>query len=138
MSIYAGGFDFQLNVTPYSFGDRNWIRITMQSVPSHIGAKWNGYESDIYSYFLPPTIPEELEDEYDRAIVFCHEFDRKGTDRNGQEWHDPLLILTGKEFKEISWLEVMSRLQHAVLERFGENVSTSPGENWSTLWWDSK
>jgi len=49
-----------------------------------------------------------------RAVVFVTELTPKGTDRCGQEFVEPLLVLTGEEYERMSFDELHSRLCDAL------------------------
>jgi hypothetical protein len=98
MSIYATLWTIRIE---WHFDE--WIEVTAQSVPPHI---------DHHADWLPPPIPEDSG--YPRAVVFVTEDAIKGTDRSGQEYRDPLLVITGKEYVEARFENMMQRLQDAV------------------------
>jgi hypothetical protein len=65
------------------------------------------------SIFLPPEKdgPDPDEDDMSpRAVVFVTEHSRKGTDRSGQEYADPLLVLSGEEHERIPFVELHEKL----------------------------
>jgi hypothetical protein len=86
------------------FGDAHsgceWVPVIGQGVPNFIGTPTPGagYESgDPYSGFLPPALPfvaEEDEGEILRAIVIV----RHDTEKIGQEYIGPLVVLSGEEY----------------------------------------
>jgi hypothetical protein len=49
-----------------------------------------------------------------RAVVFVTEYSIKGTERNGQEYVSPLLVLTGEEYARITFDELHRRLCDAL------------------------
>jgi hypothetical protein len=49
-----------------------------------------------------------------RAVVFVTEDTTKGTDRNPQEYADPLLVVTGEEYAALSFEELHRRLCDAL------------------------
>ena len=72
----------------------DWIEITAQAVPPHIGSPTpgGGYEGgDPYATFLPPALQTNADGEapHDRAVVFVTEYSTKGTPRSGQEYASP-------------------------------------------------
>jgi hypothetical protein len=88
-----------------------WIRVWVQAVPDHIqdtGPEWDEW--------LPPPVPEESG--LWRAVFFVVEGTDKATERNGQEYVDPLLVLTGKQFKAAKWVDLMVRLEDALALRY--------------------
>ncbi|HVQ45129.1 MAG TPA: hypothetical protein VMT30_09320 [Candidatus Saccharimonadia bacterium] len=52
-----------------------------------------------------------------RAVFICDELTTKGTERNGQEYVNPLLVLTGAEYQTIVWEDLLIRITDAVSER---------------------
>jgi hypothetical protein len=107
MSIYATVGEIGIR----RFGDKEFIDIFIQGVPPHIdhaGPEWD---------FLPP--PVDPEGQTMRAVFFVERGDEKGTDRCGQEYVKPLLMLAGKEYEEIRFVELMTRLEEALDKRYG-------------------
>jgi hypothetical protein len=43
-------------------------------------------------------------------VVFITELTPKGTDRSGQEYQSPLLILTGEEYDKITFADLYERI----------------------------
>jgi hypothetical protein len=88
-------------------------------VPPHIGlpTPGNGYEGgDPYAAFLPPALETNADGEapHDRAVVFVTEYPIKGTERNGQEYASPLLVLTGEEYARNMFTELHRRICDAL------------------------
>jgi hypothetical protein len=115
MSIYATLWQLKFPKEGDDFHGSDWIRVTAQGVPPHIGTPTpgNGYEGgDPYSEFLPPPVEVDQEGDapYMRAVVFVTEGTPKGTARSGQEYAGPLLVLTGKEYAEITFEKLHDRL----------------------------
>jgi len=76
-----------------------------------------GHENgDPYAAFLPPPVKtdENGDAPFVRAVVFVTEHSVKGTDRNGQEYPSPLLVLSGEEYAHITFEELHSRLCDAL------------------------
>ena len=105
------------------FGDYHtgseWIDVTAQGVPPHIGSPTPGlgYEDgDPYAAFLPDAVvtDETGEAEYMRAVVIITENTKKGTSRSPQEYVDPLLILSGQEYASLSFQELHERICDAL------------------------
>ena len=93
--------DAQLPTDGDDFPGCEWITVTAQGVPAHIGSpsSGSGYEdSDPFASFLPPPvrIDNDGESEYMRAVVFVTERTPKGTARSPQEYFSPLLVLPGE------------------------------------------
>jgi hypothetical protein len=107
MSIYATIMEFGVK----RFDDEDYLRIFVQAVPPHIiqvGPAWD---------FLPP--PVEPEGRIFRAVLFVVAGDPKGTARSGQEYPQPLLQLTGREYHDIRFADLMMRLEEALDARYG-------------------
>jgi len=111
MSIYATLWTLKFPV----HGDE-WEIVLGQGVLGHIGTPTEGYgyeSGDPYASFLPPAIPMP-EDEDDlglRAVVVI----RRGTEKKeGQEYIDPLLVLSGDEYKATPFHELNERICDAL------------------------
>ena len=107
MSIYATVAEIAVRL----FGDDEFHEIYVQAVPPHIvhdGPEWG---------FLPP--PVDPDGPLYRAVVFVEETGEKGTDMCGQEYIDPLLVLTGAEYEAIRFIDLNRRLEEALEERYG-------------------
>lgn len=119
MSIYATLWNLQFPRTGQYYLGCDWIEVCGQGVPGHIGTPTAGfgYESgDPYADFLPPAIALEGEDDDRmRAVVIVTGETRKGTERSGQEYADPLLVFTGEEYARMSFDEVHDRVCDALL-----------------------
>src|SRR3972149_11984137 len=99
MSIYATITEIGIK----RFGDKNFVDILVQGVPPHIdyvGPQWE---------FLPP--PVDPEGNAMRAVFFVEAGDEKGTERCGQEYFKPLIMLTGEEYDNIRFSDLMVRLE---------------------------
>jgi hypothetical protein len=102
------------------------VKVTAQAVPAHIGSPTAGCgyeEGDPYGDFLPPPMEtdEDGQADYHRAVVFVTDETRKGTARNGQEYINPLLLLTGEEYAKMSFQTLLEKLEEAV--RSGPRVT---------------
>lgn len=119
MSIYATLWSIKIQDPASSFMNPRWVEVTAQAVPSHIGSKEPGcgYEDgDPYADFLPPPI--ETVDGYNvhhRAVVFITNKTEKGTERNGQEYVNPLLVLTGQEYADIPFSQLYNILEEKIM-----------------------
>lgn len=96
-----------------------WIEVIAQGVPAHIGSAVLDSlyaDGDPYASFLPPaiTVPPEDEERTMRAVVLITEGTRKGTDRSGQEYVDPLLILSGEEYSAMPFQDLHDRICNAL------------------------
>ena len=119
MSIYATLWSLKFPRYGDDYIGCEWIRVTAQGVPSHIGTPTRGFgyeEGDPYAEFLPPSVEVNAEgdDEFMRAVVIVTEETQKGTARSPQEYVNPLLILSGKEYASISFVEVHTRICDAL------------------------
>jgi hypothetical protein len=99
MSIYATICEFGIK----RYGEKRYFEIFIQGVPPHIddvGPDWD---------FLPP--PVDPNGSLYRCVFFVEAGDRKGTARSGQEFVNPLLKMTGQEYHDIRFVDLMSRLE---------------------------
>jgi hypothetical protein len=108
MSIYATLAEIGIK----RFGDKEFIDILVQGVPPHIDYVGEGWE------FLPP--PVDPEGSVMRAVFIVELADDKGTPRSGQEYVKPLLMLTGKEYDEIRFSDLLSRMEEALDAKYGK------------------
>jgi hypothetical protein len=119
MSIYATLWSIQVQDSAAPLTNPRWVTVTAQAVPPHIGSPTPGcgYEDgDPYVDFLPPPIEtdEMGSAKYNRAVVFVTDETKKGTERSGQEYVNPLLVLTGEEYAKMSFDELLHRLEEAI------------------------
>lgn len=119
MSIYATLWKLKFPKEGDEHMNCEWIEVTAQAVPPHVGSptQGNGYEKgDPFAAFLPPALETNSDGEapHNRAVVFVTEFTIKGTDRNGQEYASPLLVLTGEEYAQIPFAELHRRICDAL------------------------
>jgi hypothetical protein len=101
MSIYATLWWLKFPRYGDDYIGCEWIRVTAQGVPAHIGTPTRGlgYEDgDPYGEFLPPALEVNAEgdSEFMRAVVFVTEETQKGTTRSPQEYENPLLVLPAR------------------------------------------
>jgi hypothetical protein len=99
MSIYATLWILQFPKFGDAYSGSEWVNILGQGVPDHIGTPTPGYgyeSGDPYSSFLPPAVrvKEGEEGATLRAIVIV----RESTEKIGQEYIAPLLVLSGEEY----------------------------------------
>lgn len=115
MSIYATRWKLRFpKEGDYLYGC-DWIEVTAQAVPPHIGSPTPGCgyeEGDPFAEFLPPPVKTDAEGfaPVNRAVVFVTEHSIKGTARNPQEYVSPLLLLTGKEYAQMTFEELHGRI----------------------------
>ena len=119
MSIYATLWRLKFPRHGVANPGCEWIRVRAQGVPPHFGSPTPGlgYEDgDPYGAFLPPPLETNAqgEHEYLRAVVFVTEETSKGTERSGQEYANPLLLLTGETYSTLSFGELHRQLCDAL------------------------
>ena len=108
MSIYATLWQLKFPERGDVYPDCDWITVTAQGVPPHIGSPTpgNSYaEGDPYGAFLPPPVATDANGDAAilRAVVFVAEGTPKGTARSPQEYVDPLLVLAGAAYAKIAF-----------------------------------
>lgn len=111
MSIYATLWVLQFPKDGDYISDGEWIRVMAQSVPAHVGSPTPGcgYEDgDPFAAFLPPAIETNADGDapHHRAVVIVTEHSLKGTERSGQEYVSPLLVMTGEEYARLTFDEL--------------------------------
>jgi hypothetical protein len=111
MSIYATLGEIGIK----RFGDKEFVDILVQGVPPHIDDVGPAWE------FLPS--PVDPNGQTMRAVFFVEAGDEKGTPRCGQEYVKPLLMLTGKEYEQIRFVDLMARLEEALDRKYGKRPS---------------
>jgi hypothetical protein len=119
MSIYAIVWKLKFPKEGDEHMDCEWIEVTAQAVPPHVGSPspGSGYENgDPFAAFLPPALETNSDGEapHNRAVVFVTEYSIKGTTRSGQEYVSPLLVLTGEEYDRITFEELHRRICDAL------------------------
>ena len=93
--------------------------MSAQGVPAHIGTPTRGFgyeEGDPYAEFLPPPVEVNADGdgEFMRAVVIVTEETQKGTARSPQEYVKPLLVLSGRHYASISFIELHTRICDAL------------------------
>jgi hypothetical protein len=106
MSIYATLWRLKFPRDGDLYLGCEWAEVVAQGVPAHIGTPTPGYgyeSGDPYAAFLPPAlrIDDETRESALRAVVFVRGTTKKGTNRSGQEYESPLLVLSGSEYAAI-------------------------------------
>ncbi len=118
MSIYSTMWEIAFEVVQdpqrnqYQMGEK-FIKITAQGVPSHIGSKEEDPDGDPYPW-LPPPVEDET---YERAVVIIGPDHRKGTERSGQEYVDPLMTVSGEKYHDYSFSDLLYEIVYALKER---------------------
>jgi len=113
MSIYATLWHLKFPRYGDDHADYEWVDVIAQGVPAHIGSPTPGcgYESgDPYADFLPPAIEANDDGTGLRAVVFITAGTAKGTARCGQEYVNPLLVMSGSAYAAVSCGELHERL----------------------------
>lgn len=119
MSIYATLWTLQFPKEGDEHMDCEWIKVRAQAVPAHVGSPTPGmgYEfGDPYADFLPPSVETDAEGSapFHRAVVIVTEHSIKGTERSGQEYLSPLLMLTGEQYARLTFEELHERICEAL------------------------
>jgi hypothetical protein len=130
MSIYATLWWLKFPRYGDDYIGCEWIRVTAQAVPAHIGTPTRGFgyeDGDPYAEFLPPAVEVNTEgdSEFMRAVVIVTEETQKGTARSPQEYAHPLLVLSGQEYALISFVELHTRICDALRGRGPRVVAQS-------------
>jgi len=108
MSIYATLWRLKFPRYGDDHTGCDWIEVIAQGVPTHISTSTSGRaseEEDPYAVFLPPAVVGSPDDDGQtmRAVVFVTEGTPKGTARSPQEYVDPLLVLSGRQYATITF-----------------------------------
>jgi hypothetical protein len=101
------------------YGDEHtgceWVEVLGQGVPAHVGTPSPGYgyeAGDPYATFLPPPVP--VPDGDDGIALRAMVIVRAGTQKRGQEYVGPLVVLSGQEYAQISFPELHRRICDAL------------------------
>lgn len=119
MSIYATLW----RVTVHEYFDDHGHEVWAQGVPS-----WIRYSGPGWDEWLPPPIePRDDNAGYSRmrAVFLCDRFTTKATERCGQEYVNPLLVMTGDEYTSMRWVDLLEKIQDAIKQRRGPLLSIS-------------
>ena len=119
MSIYATLWSLRFPRYGDHYVGCEWVEVTAQGVPAHIGTPTPGFgyeDSDPYSNYLPPPLEVNADgdSEFMRAVVIITEETKKGTARSGQEYVNPLLVLSGRDYASISFVDLHERICDAL------------------------
>ena len=119
MSIYATLWSLKFPRYGDNYVGCEWIGVTAQGVPAHVGTPTAGFgyeDGDPYAEFLPPPVEVNAEGEskFMRAVVIITEETEKGTARSHQEYVNPLLVLSGRDYASISFVELHERICDAL------------------------
>ena len=115
MSIYATLWQLKFPRYGDAHTGCDWIEVIAQGVPAHIGSPDEDPE-DPYAAFLPPAIPVPPDDSAQvmRAVVFVTKGTPKGTARSAQEYVNPLLVLSGREYATVTFEQLHELLCRAL------------------------
>jgi len=108
MSIYASILD--ISIRSHAIDD--FRHISILAVPPHIvdvGSSWD---------FLPA--PVEPDGRIFRAVVVIETGQLKGTQRSIHEFPKPLLTLTGQEYHDVRFVELIYRIEEALDAIYGQ------------------
>ena len=119
MSIYATLWKLKFPKEGDTIQGSEWIEVIAQAVPAHVGSPTPGcgYEDgDPFRAFLPPAVATDAEGDapFHRAVAIVTEHSIKGTERSGQEFASPLLLLTGEEYAHLTFDELHQRICDAL------------------------
>ena len=119
MSIYATLWTLKFPKEGDEHSGCEWIEVRAQAVPAHVGSPTPGcgYEhGDPYADFLPPAVATDAGGDapFHRAVVIVTEYSMKGTERSGQEYPSPLLLLTGEEYARMTFHDLHDRICDAL------------------------
>ena len=119
MSIYATLWTLKFPKEGDEHSGCEWIEVRAQAVPAHVGSPTPGcgYEDgDPYAAFLPPPVVADADGNapFHRAVVIVTEYSIKGTERSGQEFVGPLMLLTGDEYARLTFEELHERICDAL------------------------
>lgn len=115
MSIYATLWTLKFPKEGDEHVGCEWISVRAQAVPAHVGSPTPGmgYESgDPCGAFLPPPMETDADGNapFHRAVVIVTEHSIKGTERSGQEYLSPLLVMTGEDYARSSFENLHTRI----------------------------
>ena len=118
-SIYATLWHLRFPRYGDDHSNCEWIDVVAQGVPAHIGSPTHGcgYETgDPYAEFLPPAVEVAPDDDGTalRAVVFVTADTAKGTARSGQEYVNPMLVLSGRAYNSLSFRDLHDRIYDAL------------------------
>ena len=127
MSIYATLWTLKFPKYGDDPFDCDWVKVIAQGVPAHIGSPTPecGYkDGDPYAVFLPPPLltDENGDHKYLRAVVIVTEGTPKGTARSGQEYVNPLLVLTGEVYAPMTF----DALQKLIYQALNDDTPAVP------------
>lgn len=108
MSIYTTLWKLKFPRDGDEYPGCDWVIVIGQGVPAHVGSPTPGcgYEDgDPFAGFLPPPVRTNQNGtaDYMRAVVVVTEGTPKGTERSAQEYVDPLLVLAGETYANMTF-----------------------------------
>jgi hypothetical protein len=109
----------------------DFVTISAQAVPPHIGHPADYPDGDPYAAFLPPVVESwDPQGEYEdsgldgsrsnwRAVFIVQEgYQRKDV----QRYVEPLLMLTAAEYRNASFVDLLDRIEQAIRPPAGADV----------------
>src|SRR3990167_1025519 len=123
MSIYATMecLKFPIN-GEFAWGEAEgeWIEVLFQGVPGHIT-----YEGPEWEWLPPPSADENTP----RAVVVIDARTKKGTERCGQEYVEPLLVLSWTDYQAARWEHLHQRIAEELAKRWHSGFDRSLGSD---------
>ena len=115
MSIYATLWTLKFPREGDDYPGCEWIEVRAQAVPAHVGSPTPGcgYEKgDPYAALLPPAVETDADGNspFHRAVVIVTEYSIKVTERSGQEYASPLLLMTGEQYAHTTFEDLYERI----------------------------
>ena len=133
MSIYATHWILQFPRSGDAYSGCEWVTVFGQGVPAHIGTPTPGYgyeTGDPYSSFLPAAVAVVDDEAAElRAMVVV----RQETEKVGQEYIAPLLVLSGEDYAAMPFQELHDRVCDALRGRRPRLVAETIDDTGVTL-----
>lgn len=135
MSIYATLWEMKLNVAERCAEDdaemrvfgtlpdgrydpvghparERWVHVLAQAVPPWIGHLEHAPGGDLCPWLPPPVL--DLDGPHRAVVIVDEDHDAM----SGQQYTEPLLVLTGAEYEAAPFTDLLGRIQQALAERF--------------------
>lgn len=124
MSIYGTSWSLQFpRDGEYATYEDDWVEVFCQVVPGHID-----YTGPDWEWLPPPSGDANVP----RAVAIVSEYTEKGTERCGQEYVEPLLLLTWQEYQEARWSYLHQRICEELVKRWHETYNSGIGaDDWT-------
>jgi hypothetical protein len=112
-----GSFEHWIDLTDGTQRRERWVEVYAQAVPAHIGHPSMYPDGDPYADFLPPVVDYNPDiDCPPRAVLII---DEDHSEKDGQRYLSPLLLLTGTEYEQLTFAALLDRITMALEDRFG-------------------